>query len=106
MVVLGGPAILALPMLVPRIEAVVRQRAFWVAAPSVGVLASQLGKNAVAIGAAAYLLSHSSIVAPDAGDSFAPTSAMLPAVSAAPRPPEAETYPLPAALARETTLVP
>lgn len=101
MVVLGGPAILALPMLVPRIEAVVRRRAVWVSAPSVGVMASQLGKDAVALGAAAYLLSHSSIVAPDAEDSFAPTPSVLPAMVAASTVSEADPRLLSTALAGE-----
>lgn len=90
MIVLGGPAILALPMLVPRIDAVVRRRAVWVSAPSVQVLASQLGKDAVAIGAAAYLLSHNSVVAPDTDYSVAPTPSALPGIAAAPKISEAE----------------
>ncbi|HEV7214727.1 MAG TPA: ROK family protein, partial [Chloroflexota bacterium] len=101
MVVLGGPAILALPMLVPRIEAVVRRRAVWVSAPSVEILASQLGRDAVAIGAAAYLLSHSSIVTPTSEYSFAPTPSPLPPPSAAPTMSAAEPLLLSTGLAGE-----
>jgi predicted NBD/HSP70 family sugar kinase len=67
LVILGGPVIDALPMLVPRVEAVIRRRAVWLSAASVRVKASQLGQDAVALGAAAFLLRHISVVEPGNG---------------------------------------
>jgi glucokinase-like ROK family protein len=68
LVILGGPVIDALPMLVPRVEAVIRRRALWVSAASVRVAASQLGQDAVALGAAAFLLRHISVIESGTGN--------------------------------------
>jgi N-acetylglucosamine repressor len=62
MVILGGSVMRALPVLVGRIERIVRQRAMSVSAASVDVVASSLGRDAVPIGAAAFLLSQISVV--------------------------------------------
>jgi glucokinase len=65
MLVLGGAVIQGIPALVPRVEAVVRRRAMAVSAQAVRVVASQLGRDAVPAGAAAFLLSQVSPVASD-----------------------------------------
>ena len=63
MLILGGSVIRALPDLVPRVEAVIRKRALSVYAANVAVLPSALGRDAVPIGAVAFLLSQVSPVA-------------------------------------------
>lgn len=62
MVIVGGSVIRALPVLVPRIEAVIRRRALSIPGASVAVVPSQLGRGAVALGAAAFLFSQVSVV--------------------------------------------
>lgn len=73
MLILGGAVIRALPGLVPRIEAVIRRRALSVPAAAVKVVPSALGRTAVPIGAAAFLLSQVSVV----GASFHPADGHL-----------------------------
>jgi N-acetylglucosamine repressor len=65
MLVFGGSVIRALPTLVPQIESVIRRRAMSVPAAAVEVVTSRLGRDAVTIGAAAFLLSEVSPVASD-----------------------------------------
>jgi predicted NBD/HSP70 family sugar kinase len=65
MLVFGGSVIRALPTLVPHIESVIRRRAMSVPASAVEVVSSRLGRDAVTIGAAAFLLSQVSPVASD-----------------------------------------
>jgi glucokinase len=65
MLVFGGSVIRTLPALVPRIESVIRQRAMSVPASAVEVVTSRLGRDAVTVGAAAFLLSQVSPVASD-----------------------------------------
>lgn len=65
MLVFGGSVIRALPTLVPEIESVIRQRAMSVPASAVEVVTSRLGRDAVTVGAAAFLLSQVSPVASD-----------------------------------------
>ena len=62
MLILGGAVIRALPDLVPRIEAVIRKRALSVYAADVAVVPSKLGRDAVPIGAVAFLLDQVSPV--------------------------------------------
>lgn len=62
MLILGGRVIRALPQLVPLIEAMVRRRAMAVPAGAVEVVPSQLGDDAVPVGAAAFLLSQVSAI--------------------------------------------
>ncbi|HUX87585.1 MAG TPA: ROK family transcriptional regulator, partial [Chloroflexota bacterium] len=62
MLVLGGTVVRALPMLVPRIEREIRRRALSVPAAAVDVVSSQLGRDSVPIGAAAFVLRGVSVV--------------------------------------------
>ncbi len=62
MLVFGGAVVRALPTLVPRIEREIRRRALSVPAAAVEVVSSQLGRDAVSIGAAALVLRRVSVV--------------------------------------------
>lgn len=58
LLILGGAVIRALPGLVPQVATVVRQRALAIPAAAVQVAPAHLGRDAVAVGAAAFLLSQ------------------------------------------------
>ena len=62
MLVFGGTVVRALPMLVPRIEREIRRRALSVPAAAVEVVTSQLGRDSVPIGAAAFVFRRVSVV--------------------------------------------
>ena len=62
MLILGGTVIETMPGLVPAIQSEIRHRAVSVSAAAVEVVPSQLGRDAVPIGAAAFLLSQISVV--------------------------------------------
>jgi glucokinase len=67
LLILGGAVIRALPDLVDRVRSVVLRRAQPTSAAAIDVVRSQLGTNAVPVGAAAYLLSQVSRPSGDAG---------------------------------------
>jgi glucokinase-like ROK family protein len=62
LLILGGSVVRALPDLVPKVRAVVRRRAMPVPTGAVTVVPSQLGREAVTVGAAAFLLGQVSVV--------------------------------------------
>lgn len=62
MFILGGRVIRTLPQLVPLTERAMRRRAMPTPAEAVTIVASELGSDVVAIGAAAFLLGQISIV--------------------------------------------
>lgn len=62
MLIFGGSVVRLLPTIVPAIEAEVRRRAMAVPAAALTVAPSQLGREAVPIGAAAYVLSQIPVV--------------------------------------------
>ncbi|MBI2938866.1 MAG: ROK family transcriptional regulator [Chloroflexi bacterium] len=64
--IFGGPVIRAIPALVPLVRSEVRRRALSVSAGALEVVPSQLGRDAIPIGAAAFLLSQVSVVGPGA----------------------------------------
>lgn len=62
LLIFGGSVVRAMPVLLPLIEAEIRRRALSVPAAAVGVVPSRLGRQAVSVGAAAFLLSQISVV--------------------------------------------
>jgi hypothetical protein len=62
--VLGGTVIRALPSIVPRVEAVVRRRALPAVTRPLRVVPSVLGRDAVPVGAAVFLMGQVPIVGP------------------------------------------
>lgn len=79
MLIFGGAVVRAIPDLVPRVEAVIRRRAWSTSAAAVEVVTSLLGRDAVPIGAATFLLSQVSPVVSD-GVHFTDDTLTLPQV--------------------------